>query len=87
VTPLTSLGSPFAAGGGPAQVTPLVPFASSFAKLEIAKRGFVLGELFTLRAISNGINIGPKITRNNFPNHTTAPTLRSGSGYTLPNNR
>jgi hypothetical protein len=47
----------------------------------------VLGELFTLRAISNGINIGPKITQNNFPNHTTAPTLRSGSGYTLPNNR
>jgi hypothetical protein len=51
-------GSPFAAGNGPFSVaiTPLVPFATSFAKLEIAKRGFVLGELFTLGAISNGIN-------------------------------
>jgi 6-phosphogluconolactonase len=56
---LTSLpGSPFAAGSDSRSVaiTPLVPFASSFAKLEIAKRGFVLGELFTLGAISNGIN-------------------------------
>ena len=51
-------GSPFLAGISPQSVaiTPLVPFASSFAKLEIAKRGFVLGELFTLGAISNGIN-------------------------------
>jgi hypothetical protein len=51
-------GSPFAAGMDPQSVaiTPLVPFASSFAKLEIAKNGFVLGELFTLGAISNGSN-------------------------------
>jgi 6-phosphogluconolactonase len=51
-------GSPFAAGITPYSVaiTPLVPFASSFAKLEIAKQGFVLGELFTLGATSNGIN-------------------------------
>ena len=51
-------GSPFAAGLGATSVaiTPLVPFATSFAKLEIAKQGFVLGELFTLGAISNGIN-------------------------------
>jgi hypothetical protein len=37
-------------------ITPWVPFASSFAKLEIARRGFFLRELFTLAAISNGIN-------------------------------
>jgi 6-phosphogluconolactonase len=51
-------GSPFAAGIDPQSVaiTPLVPFASSFARLEIAQQGFVLGELFTLGAISNGIN-------------------------------
>jgi hypothetical protein len=33
-----------------------VPFASSFAKLEIAKEGFDLNESFTLGANSNGIN-------------------------------
>jgi DNA-binding beta-propeller fold protein YncE len=52
-------GSPFQAGLLPESlaISPLVPFASSFAKLEIAKQGFVLGELFTLGAISNGINL------------------------------
>src|SRR5260221_177084 len=51
-------GSPFAAGINPNSVaiTPLVPFASSFAKLEIAKQGFDLNESFTLGANSNGIN-------------------------------
>ena len=51
-------GSPFAAGLGATSVaiTPLVPFATSFAKLKIAKQGFVLGYLFTLGAITNGIN-------------------------------
>jgi hypothetical protein len=51
-------GSPFAAGILPRSVaiTPLVPFASSFAKLEIAKQGFDLNEFFTLGANSNGIN-------------------------------
>ncbi len=51
-------GSPFAAGIGPSSVaiTPLVPFASSFAKLEIAKQGFDLNESFTLGANSSGIN-------------------------------
>jgi hypothetical protein len=51
-------GSPFAAGIGPSSVaiTPLVPFASSFAKLEIARQGFDLNESFTLGANSNGIN-------------------------------
>src|SRR5260221_213054 len=51
-------GSPFAAGSAPFSVamTPLVPFASSFAKLEIAKHRFDLTESFTLGANSNGIN-------------------------------
>ena len=51
-------GSPFPAGRWPRSVAviPRVTFTSSFAKLEIAKRSFVLGELFTLGAISNGIN-------------------------------
>jgi len=55
---LTSLGSPFTAGTNPISVaiTPLVPFATSFAKLEIAKKGFGLNESFTLGANSNGID-------------------------------
>jgi hypothetical protein len=61
LTQLTSLGSPFAAGIQPVSVaiTPLVPFASSFAKLEITAGpppGFDLKESFTLGANSNGIN-------------------------------
>jgi len=41
----------------------LVPFSSSFAKLEIAKHSFVLGELFTLGATSSGINpVTEKVT-------------------------
>ena len=41
-------GSPFATGAGPVSVaiTPLVPFASSFAKLEIAKHRFDEGVLY-----------------------------------------
>jgi hypothetical protein len=54
-------GSPFAAGINPESVaiTPLVPFASSFAKLEITAGpppGFDLNESFTLGANSNGID-------------------------------
>jgi 6-phosphogluconolactonase len=58
LTQLKSLGSPYAAGAIPRSivVTPLVPFATSFAKLTIAKQGFGLGEFFTLGATSNGIN-------------------------------
>jgi hypothetical protein len=50
--------SPFPAGIDSLSVaiTPLVPFASSFAKLEIAKHSFDLKESFTLGATSNGIN-------------------------------
>jgi hypothetical protein len=55
------LGSPFAAGFNPRSVaiTPLVPFATSFAKLEIKAGpppGFDLKESFTLGRNSNGIN-------------------------------
>jgi 6-phosphogluconolactonase (cycloisomerase 2 family) len=58
LTQLTSLGSPFTAGTNPRSIaiTPPVPFASSFAKLEIAKKGFDLNESFTLGANSNGID-------------------------------
>jgi DNA-binding beta-propeller fold protein YncE len=51
-------GSPFATGFGPTSVaiTPLVPFASSLAELEIAKDRFDLKESFTLGTNSNGIN-------------------------------
>jgi hypothetical protein len=55
LTPLS--GSPFAAGNEPSSVaiTLLVPFASAFAKLEIAKDSFDLKESFTLGATSHGI--------------------------------
>jgi DNA-binding beta-propeller fold protein YncE len=51
-------GSPFAAGSGARSlaITPEVPFASSFAKLEIAKKGFDLKESFTLGKNSHGVN-------------------------------
>jgi hypothetical protein len=58
-------GSPFAAGINPASVaiSPLVPFASSSAKLEISARGFDLNESFTLGANTNGINpVTEKVT-------------------------
>jgi DNA-binding beta-propeller fold protein YncE len=80
-------GSPFAAGIGPfgVAITPLVPFATSFAKLEIAKRGFVLGELFTLGAISNGIN---PLTQNlALQIGTFSVTIPAGSFEQKPNGR
>jgi len=54
---LTPIGT-FLAGNNPQSVaiTPLVPFASSFARLQLAKKGFDLNESFTLGANSNGIN-------------------------------
>ena len=57
LTQLTT--SPSSAGRIPpfsVTITPLVPFASSFAKLEIAKDSFNLKESFTLGANSKGIN-------------------------------
>jgi hypothetical protein len=58
-------GSPFPAGVAPVSVaiTPLVPFASSFAKLEITAEGFDLKESFTLGRNSNGNNpVTQKVT-------------------------
>jgi hypothetical protein len=71
-------GSPFAAGLGATSVaiTPLVPFATSFAKLKIAKQGFVLGYLFTLGAITNGIN---PLTQNLALQRTFSVTIPQGS--------
>jgi DNA-binding beta-propeller fold protein YncE len=51
-------GSPFPAGTNPESVaiTPLVPFASSSAELEIERHHFDLKESFTLGANSDGID-------------------------------
>jgi hypothetical protein len=83
-------GSPFAEGFGPRSVaiTPLVPFssfASSFAKLEIAKQGFDLKESFTLGANSNGIN---PITENvTLQIGTFSVTIPPGSFKQIPHGR
>jgi hypothetical protein len=80
-------GSPFAAGIGPSSVaiTPLVPFASSFAKLEIAKRGFDLKESFTLGANTNGIN--PLAENVTMEIGTSSVTIPPGSFKQLPHGR
>ncbi len=83
-------GSPFAAGFGPKSVaiTPLVPFssfASSYAKLEIAKQGFDLKESFTLGANSNGIN---PVTENvTLQIGTFSVTIPPGSFKQIPHGR
>ncbi len=80
-------GSPFAAGSAPFSVatTPLVPFASSFAKLEIAKHRFDLKESFTLGANSNGIN---PVTENvTLEIGTFSVTIPAGSFEQKPNGR
>jgi 6-phosphogluconolactonase (cycloisomerase 2 family) len=80
-------GSPFATGFGPRSVaiTPLVPFSSSFAKLEIAKQGFDLKESFTLGANSNGIN---PITENvTLQIGTFSVTIPPGSFKQIPYGR
>jgi hypothetical protein len=87
LTQLTSLGSPFTAGSNPFSVaiTPLVPFASSFAKLQIAKKGFDLNESFTLGANSNGIN---PVTENvTLQIGTFSITIPGGSFQLNPNGR
>jgi DNA-binding beta-propeller fold protein YncE len=87
LTQLTSLGSPFLAGIEPFSVaiTPLVPFASSFAKLAIAKKGFDLNESFTLGANSNGIN---PVTENvTLQIGTFSVTIPGGSFKLNPNGR
>jgi DNA-binding beta-propeller fold protein YncE len=80
-------GSPFAAGFGPRSVAimPLVPFSSSFAKLEIAGQGFDLKESFTLGANSNGIN---PITENvTLQIGTFSVTIPPGSFKQIPHGR
>jgi DNA-binding beta-propeller fold protein YncE len=80
-------GSPFAAGISPVSVaiTRLVPFASSFAKLEIAKHRFDLKESFTLGANSNGIN---PVTENvTLQIGTFSVTIPPGSFKLNPNGR
>jgi 6-phosphogluconolactonase len=71
-------GSPFAAGqASSVAITPLVPFASSFAKLEISRRGFDLDESFTLGANSNGID--PVTENMTLQIGTFSVTIPSGS--------
>src|SRR5258708_30078678 len=72
-------GSPFAAGINPNSVaiTPLVPFASSFGKLEIGKEGFDLNECFSLGANRNGIN--PVTENMTLQIGTFSVTIPSGS--------
>ena len=80
-------GSPFLAGINPRSVaiTPLVPFASSFAKLEIAKHRFDLKESFTLGASSNGIN---PVTENvTLRIGTFSVTIPPGSFKQIPHGR
>jgi 6-phosphogluconolactonase len=86
-------GSPFAAGGGPFSVAiitppPLVPFASSSAKLEITAgppSSFDLNESFTLGKNSTGINpVTQNVTLTIGSFSVTVPT---GSFTKIPNGR
>ena len=83
----SSLGNPFPAGTSPESVaiTPLVAFASSFAKLEITASGFQLNESFTLGKKSNGIN---PVTENvTLQIGTFSVTIPPGSFRQNPNGR
>ncbi len=75
------------AGSAPQSVaiSPLVPFASSFAKLEIAKQGFDLKESFTLGANTNGIN--PLAENVTLRIGTFSVTIPPGSFKLNPNGR
>jgi DNA-binding beta-propeller fold protein YncE len=83
-------GSPFAAGDGANRVaiTPEVPFAASFAKLEIEARhrpGFELKEFFTLGNNSNWID---PVTENlTLEIGTFSVTIPAGSFEQNPNGR
>jgi hypothetical protein len=80
-------GSPFLAGMLPSSVaiTPLLPFASSFAKLEIAKHRFDLKESFTLGANTNGIN--PLAENVTLQIGTFSVTIPAGSFKQIPHGR
>jgi DNA-binding beta-propeller fold protein YncE len=80
-------GSPFRAGALPVSVaiTPLVPFSSSFAKLEITAEGFDVKESFTLARNSNGIN---PVTENvTLKIGTFSVTIPPGSFKQIPHGR
>ena len=62
-----------------------MPFASSFAKLEIAKQGFDLKESFTLGANSNGIN--PLTENVTLQIGTFSVTIPAGSFKQIPHGR
>jgi hypothetical protein len=62
-----------------------VPFASSFAKLEIAKHRFDLKESFTLGANSNGIN--PLTENVTLQIGTFSVTIPAGSFKQIPHGR
>jgi hypothetical protein len=66
-------------------VTPLVPFAAFFAKLEISRKGFDLNEAFTLAANSNGIN--PVTEDVTLQIATFSVTIPAGSFKQKPNGR
>ena len=66
-------------------VTPLVPFATAFAKLEISAAGFDLNESFTLGANSNGIN--PLTENVTLQIGTYSVTIPAGSFKQNPNRR
>jgi hypothetical protein len=81
-------GSPFAAGVLIPQsvaITPLMPFASSFAKLEIKAPSFDLNESFTLGKNSNGIN--PLTENVTLQIGTFSVTIPAGSFKKNPNGR
>ena len=66
-------------------ITPVVPFATSFAKLEISARAFDLNESFTLGPNSNGID---PVTENvSLQIGTFSVTIPAGSFKQNPNGR
>jgi hypothetical protein len=62
-----------------------VPFATSFAKLEISRKGFDLNESFTLGAHSNGID--PAAEDVTLQIGTFSVTIPAGSFEKKPNGR
>ena len=80
-------GSPFVAGIEPfsVAVTPLVRFATFFAKLEISRKGFDLNESFTLASNSNGID--PVTEDVTLQIATFSVTIPAGSFKQKPNGR